>query len=60
MPVPKRRHSHARSRKRRANHDKMTPPNLSWCDHCGTPKLPHRVCQECGRYRGRQVLRIVE
>jgi large subunit ribosomal protein L32 len=59
MPVPKRRQSKAKSRSRRANHMKMTPPNPSWCDHCGSPKMPHRVCLSCGWYNGRQVIRVV-
>lgn len=60
MAVPKRKKSHAKTRSRRANHDKMTVPGTSWCTHCGAPKLPHRVCRECGHYKGRLVLRVIE
>ncbi len=60
MAVPKRKKSRAKTRARRANHDKATPPNTSWCDHCGAPKMSHQACKECGYYKGRQVLRIVE
>lgn len=60
MAVPKQKTSRAKTRSRRANHDKATAPNVGWCDHCGAPKMPHRACHECGYYKGRQVLRIIE
>lgn len=60
MAVPKRKKSRAKTRSRRANHDVMTVEHLAWCNHCGAPKRPHRVCRECGWYKGRAVLRIVE
>ena len=28
------------------------------CSHCGAPVLPHRVCQSCGYYKGKQILDI--
>ncbi|MFB0566429.1 MAG: 50S ribosomal protein L32 [Candidatus Aminicenantaceae bacterium] len=59
MANPKRRHSHSRKRKRRA-HDFLTIPALSLCSNCGNPKLPHRVCPECGFYKGRQVIEGAE
>jgi large subunit ribosomal protein L32 len=57
MPNPKRRHSKARRDKRRA-HDALTPVNLSRCPQCQEPKLPHRVCPNCGTYRGVEVLDV--
>jgi large subunit ribosomal protein L32 len=60
MAVPKRKKSKAKTRSRRANHDKATAPNTSWCDHCGSPKMPHRACPGCGQYRGRQVIEVIE
>ena len=59
MPNPKRRHSHSRKGKRRA-HDGLTLPTFSLCPNCGTPKLPHRACPDCGFYKGRQVIAEVE
>ncbi|HAN31401.1 MAG TPA: 50S ribosomal protein L32 [Myxococcales bacterium] len=56
MAVPKRRMSRARTHKRRANHDKLTPINLSVCPTCGSPVRSHHVCRECGTYRGRQIM----
>lgn len=56
MPNPKRRHSHSRKGRRRA-HDGLTVPAFSACSNCGTPKLPHKACPECGFHRGRQVIK---
>jgi large subunit ribosomal protein L32 len=56
MPNPKRRHSKSRSRKRRA-HDGLKPSNLTSCANCGYMKLPHRVCNQCGYYHGRMVIK---
>ena len=59
MAVPKRRTSKARRDKRRA-HDALRDPVLSVCPQCREPKLPHRVCSNCGTYRGREVIRMEE
>lgn len=55
MPNPKRRHS-AQRRDKRRTHDKATIPTLSTCSNCGAPVLQHRVCGECGYYRGKQAI----
>lgn len=55
MAVPKQRQSHARTHKRRSQH-KISPPGLHACPRCHSPKLPHRVCPECGSYAGRDVV----
>jgi len=57
MPNPKRRHSSTRRDKRRA-HDFMVAPQLTTCSHCGAAVLPHRICPECGYYRGKQAVEI--
>ncbi len=59
MPNPKRRHSKARTAKRRA-HDALTRTGLSECPSCHEPKLPHRVCPKCGSYKGRDVIEVKE
>ncbi len=59
MAVPKRRHSASRRDKRRANW-KLTAPNLVVCPHCRAKMLSHRVCPECGHYKGREVLKVKE
>jgi large subunit ribosomal protein L32 len=55
MPNPKRRHSHSRQAKRRANWN-YQPGNPSACPQCKEPKLPHQVCPHCGFYRGVEVI----
>jgi large subunit ribosomal protein L32 len=37
---------------------KLAPPARSVCPQCGAVKLPHRVCSNCGTYRGRQVIDV--
>jgi len=54
MANPKRKISRARGRKRRA-HQALRVPQLVPCRNCHTPKLPHRVCHNCGWYAGREV-----
>jgi large subunit ribosomal protein L32 len=41
---------------RRAQHDKVTAPNLAPCPNCGDVMVPHRVCPSCGHYKGREVV----
>ncbi len=58
MAVPKRKTSKARRDKRRASNIKMTAPNIVNCPQCHEPKLPHRVCGECGYYGDKEVLKV--
>ena len=51
---PKNKSSKARRDSRRANW-KMSAPNLVKCSKCGALHLPHRMCPECGSYKGREV-----
>lgn len=50
---PKRRHSKARKRTRRAAIKLAV--NLVACKNCGTPIQPHIVCVSCGFYGGKAV-----
>jgi large subunit ribosomal protein L32 len=59
MPVPKKRTSSTRGKKRRT-HWKIGSKNLTECPHCHNLMLPHRVCPSCGYYKGRLVLKEVE
>lgn len=59
MPNPTKRHSRTRRNMRRA-HDFLTSPSTSKCPQCGKPKLPHRICEACGTYKGREVIAIGE
>lgn len=55
MAVPKRKTTRSKRNMRRANHDKVAAPNLSPCANCGSMIVPHRVCPDCGHYKGRAV-----
>ena len=57
MAVPKRKTSKARKRKRRAHLALMAPPTAT-CARCGAVKVPHTACENCGYYRGRDVLAL--
>ena len=53
MAVAQQRKSRSKRDMRRAQHDKITLPNLAICDNCGADILSHRACPSCGWYRGR-------
>jgi large subunit ribosomal protein L32 len=55
MAVPKQKLSHSRPTKRRSQH-KITAPTYNACPHCHSPRLPHRVCAQCGYYAGREIV----
>lgn len=57
MAVPKKKTSQARRDQRRAHHA-MKKVNLIACPNCGSPRVPHRVCPECGTYKGRTVVAV--
>jgi len=59
MANPKRRHSQARTSKRRA-HDHLTARSTSECPNCHERKLPHRACLKCGFYKSREVVPVQE
>ena len=56
MAVPKRRVSKTRRDKRRSSVWKLETPALSKCTQCGELKMPHRVCGNCGDYKGVAVI----
>ena len=55
MALPKRRQSKARSRKRRT-HYKSNSVATTKCPQCGSAKMPHRACSNCGYYKGRPII----
>lgn len=55
MAVPKRKMSKERRDKRRANW-KLSLPGLVECPQCHNLKMPHRVCPQCGFYKGKAVV----
>ncbi len=57
MAVPKRKTAKAKRDSRRA-HWKAEPTAYSECPRCRQPKMPHRVCENCGFYAGRQAIEV--
>ena len=57
MAVPKKKTSQARRDQRRAHHA-IKRLNLVACPNCGEPRVPHRVCPECGYYKNRTVVAV--
>jgi len=58
MAVPKRKSSKARKNKRRSNVWKISVPGFSKCSQCGELKVPHKVCPNCGYYKGKEVIKV--
>lgn len=55
MAHPKHKISKTRRDKRRTHH-KAEVPTLSKCSNCGATVQYHRVCPDCGYYRGKQAI----
>ncbi|MFH1979074.1 MAG: 50S ribosomal protein L32 [Patescibacteria group bacterium] len=53
------RHTKSHTGRRRSHHSLKTA-ELPRCGQCGEPKLSHRACQNCGTYKGRQVLDVLK
>ena len=56
MAVPKRKTSKSRRDQRSASKF-IRPQIFSECSHCSAPLLPHIVCEGCGFYRGRKIIK---
>ena len=54
-PLPKKRTSRARQGERRS-HLHIATVALVECPHCHKPRQPHRVCPNCGYYKGIEVV----
>ncbi|MGI5827453.1 MAG: 50S ribosomal protein L32 [Patescibacteria group bacterium] len=48
-PLPKKKHSTRRTGMRRAA-IKRPKVTISICKYCNSPKEPHVVCKNCGKY----------
>lgn len=57
MSVPAKRLSRSKGRRRRSQQGK-TSLNLGKCPNCGNSVRPHRVCQNCGFYKGKEIVKI--
>ena len=59
MAVQQVKLSRSRRMSRRANW-KLEVPNLVECPQCHELKMPHRICPNCGSYKGKTVVEKVE
>jgi len=55
--VVRMRRNRSQTAKRRSHHA-LTSAHLAKCE-CGASRLSHRVCPECGKYKGRVVIDVV-
>jgi len=51
------RHTRGHTRNRRSHHS-LKEPRLSNCVNCGFAHLRHRACENCGTYKGKQVIDV--
>ncbi len=58
MAVPKRKTSKAKRDMRRASAQRLKKATVVKCPQCNEPKLPHRVCGECGYYKNEEVVAV--
>ena len=54
---PKRKTSKARRDKRRSNVWKLSAPGMVKCS-CGEFVLSHRICKACGKYNGKEIIKV--
>ncbi len=55
MAVPKRKTSKMKKRMRKAA-NRYKGVQVTLCQVCSAPVMPHRVCPSCGSYKGKQVI----
>ena len=41
--------------KKKSAHNKKPAPGVLLCPQCNQPRLPHRVCPNCGYYDGKDL-----
>ncbi len=60
MAVPKKKVSKARRDSRRSSTWKLDAPTMTKCPKCGEMNLTHRVCKNCGSYKGEVIVPAAE
>ena len=58
MAVPKKKVSKARRDKRRSSVWKIDAPAIQKCPKCGEYKAAHKVCSNCGTYKGKTIIDV--
>ena len=59
MAVPKQHRSKSRQGQRRM-HIYLRTLNSTVCPKCGKLVLPHALCQNCGYYKGKEVIDVMK
>jgi large subunit ribosomal protein L32 len=59
MSVPKQRHTKQR-RDRKRKRFAIKPKETQKCSKCGSLKLSHQVCPNCGYYKGREIINTLK
>ncbi len=57
MAVPKRKSSRMQRRQRKAA-NRYEGVQATFCPNCHAPAAPHRVCPNCGCYKGEQIISV--
>jgi len=52
------RHTRAHTRNRRSHH-KVGVPRLSDCAKCGEKHMRHKMCENCGTYKGKEYVDVL-
>lgn len=58
MAVPKNRHTKSRRNTKRS-HIKLSGSHFAVCEKCKKSVLPHTMCENCGTYKGREVINVL-
>lgn len=56
MAVPKRKTSKSRRDQRSASKF-LKPKAFATCSHCSVAVMPHTVCESCGYYKGKKIIK---
>jgi large subunit ribosomal protein L32 len=55
--VNRMRHTRSHTANRRSHHA-LEKQTLSLCPDCGAPKMSHRMCLNCGKYKGKLIVDV--
>ena len=53
------RHTPSHTKNRRSHHGIIIGGTIR-CEKCGAEALPHKVCQNCGFYRGKEAVDVLK